>query len=370
MGRLKPPDFSHYRVIKTSMRSIALPKLPSDILSDAVSRANQLISLTSMFIRSFILFKVKNKQSIPDITPDFIKMAFKVCAASSKMGRKPGEENNTILSELSDFHRDQFSSNFPTNFNPVSAHQLSHIIGYAITTMITSFETNVKEHFFHHLYRFVNLYFKSDIDRIVESAPYQAQKNIKNTIYKELAVLKNDLVNNTNFSHHKDWLLKYRPHILPKLENTNLTYELLLQMDPQKFLPCLIFMASYLEEKALKSFQIFPLRTESVPKYIQIDTTILIELFHNNNLQYLSDIEKYKEQIWSEFFDLKGRKFKQKGYVFDYAISTDNIGVSIRFIKPEQAEIHRIKKIKMREARKESFSQKKNCTRMASNPEN
>lgn len=95
----------------------------------------------------------------------------------------------------------------------------------------------------------------------------------------------------------------------------------------------MIYMCLEIEKENTKSFQFFPLRTDIVIKFIQIDTKSLIELFIKEDKgKLLKDIEKYKDEIWNMFFKLNSKIFKQNNYVFDYVISTDYHTVSIKFL--------------------------------------
>jgi len=48
--------------------------------------------------------------------------------------------------------------------------------------------------------------------------------------------------------------------------------------------------------------------------------------------EYMKNIMKYAPEIWNKFFDMTHRIFRLKHYKFDYNISTDGCGASLRFI--------------------------------------
>lgn len=74
--------------------------------------------------------------------------------------------------------------------------------------------------------------------------------------------------------------------------------------------------------------------------YINIDSTVLAayhlcqmeEKKGQNTLTSLSSTDKQK-YLWSQYFDLQKIKNLKKSYRFNYAISTDGVGVSIRYEK-------------------------------------
>jgi hypothetical protein len=350
----KPPD---YRTIKTSLKRITAGGFLADTLLDAVFRAHQIVFTTTHFLRHWILDKFTRKDPIPFISEDTFKMAFKACAETSNLGRKPEGANLILLNQFLNFHLTKFRPLMAQDYEPVSAYHLSRALGYAGTALVTAFETNIKEHFFPHVFRFVNSYFKTDTDKLLLGLSINDKKVKRIAIRKELQVLKDDLINNTSNSLHTSWLLQFRHLIMPSLP-AKFTYEQYLRAHPQNFLPSLIYMSDYLESHDHKNFQFFPLRTESVPKYIEIDTAVLIELFHDNDNKLLSTLRKSRNQIWKGLFKFDSKPFKQKGHVFDYCISTDGIGVSIRFVKTKKFQTKEIQKDKMSDGRKASFKLK------------
>ena len=81
----------------------------------------------------------------------------------------------------------------------------------------------------------------------------------------------------------------------------------------------------------------------------------LVELFVvKNKNKYLLDIENTKNDLWSKYFKLDKKVFKQKNYKFDYRISTDCYGVSIQLIHNDSIQSQKDKKANMKTKRKES----------------
>jgi hypothetical protein len=75
MSFKKPPD--KYRTIKCSLKSILRNELNQPKLFDNCNRTHQLVIHTYHLLRLWVLNKYHNKQEIPLITDDTIKMAFK-----------------------------------------------------------------------------------------------------------------------------------------------------------------------------------------------------------------------------------------------------------------------------------------------------
>lgn len=126
-------------------------------------------------------------------------------------------------------------------------------------------------------------------------------------------------------------------------------------------------MCLELEKIEKKSFQFFPVQNNTIPKYIQVDTKALVELFVNTEKhQKLLDVwiteeklvdegkpknktkgdlfnclEQNKEFIWSTFFNITQTR---KNYIFDYNIITDGYATSLRFLHNNFVEVEQVKK--------------------------
>jgi hypothetical protein len=133
----------------------------------------------------------------------------------------------------------------------------------------------------------------------------------------------------------------------------------------------MIYICLQIEELGTKSFQFFPLRNNLIPKYIPIDTksiiellvddTSLLELNVNDKNVLLNDIFTCKHQIWNLFFKLNNPIFKQSHYSFDYRISTDCFGVSIKLIHNNHIEKSNQQKLNLKNKRN---IMKNNCKDM------
>jgi len=153
-------------------------------------------------------------------------------------------------------------------------------------------------------------------------------------IYKNLNSLKQDLINNTNVceqNEFNEWAKEHKSKILPEqFENS---YEHDIQLNPQKYLKYMLKMNKYLEENKTKCFQFFPLRTNIVPKYIQLDTRSLIDIFvKKNKLEYYKKLNEKKNELWNKYFKANHKIFRKKNYSFDYCILTDGYCASVRLI--------------------------------------
>ena len=360
----KPPD--KYKTVKCSLNSIFKDKKYYEKLFDAINRTHQLVIHTYQFLRLWILNKYERSSEnidIPIITEDTIYMAFKALIKESS-GPKPKGSNLELLNEFNIFYEKKYKNlGYDDKIDGVN---LSQILNYMKVDMITNIENNIKLNFISYLKRFVNASFKS-LRKIVydttEEYPKQLKKVLREDIDKDIYDIKQDLINNTLNSrsiHHK-WINENRNKILPIIYDNS--YDFDVKNHPQKYLKYMIHMCQIMEEKEMKMFQFFPLRTDSTPKFIPIDTKSIIELFIDENKnKYLTDIEGYKYELWNTFFNLDNRIFKQSNYSFDYRISTDCFSVSIQILHNSFIDSEKLKKLNMKNNKKEMKEKCKNMT--------
>ena len=335
--KVKPPD--KYRCIKLPIQKIIKSDLPIDVLeriNDAVSRTNTITTNSYFLLRLWVLQKYHNNQEIPIITEDTIRMSMKSLVKASA-GPKPKGNNLALLQEFQNIGNSIFTLQDGKN--------LSAILDYYATTMITAIENNIKMHFIDYIKRFVNSYFKNIYQNELQN------KEFKKQFYKELQQVKNDIINDTEIltcdEKYHTWLNTNRYKIVPENYDTSYFYDI--KVNPQKYLKHMIFMNLQLEEMNTKMFQFFPLQTHLIPRHIQIDTKSIVELLiDTDKKQYFDNIETNKEKLWNTFFKLH----HMNKYVFDYTIITDGYSVSLRFLHTDFVNEERIKKDKMKNGKK------------------
>ena len=331
----KPPD--KYKCIKLPINSILNNNEESqknfNTIQDAVYRTNYITTKTSLLLRLWCLDKYHNGIDIPFINENTIKMCMKSLILASS-GPKPKNNNLLLLNEFKNLH----------NFTLEDGVNLSSILNYYAITILTSIETNIKMHFFDYVNRFINSYFK------VLYKDEITNKEFKKQLFKDLYVVKNDILNGTlkaNVKFH-NWINEYRFKIVPEEFEINYYYDV--KATPQKYLKYMIFMNIELEKIEGKMYQFFPLQSSIIPNHIQIDTKSVIELLvDKGKKEYLDNIEVNKEFLWDKFFNITQ---KIKDYKFDNTIITDGYATSLRFIHNDYIEGEKIKKEKMKKGRK------------------
>ena len=94
------------------------------------------------------------------------------------------------------------------------------------------------------------------------------------------------------------------------------------------------------------------MRTDIIPKYIQLDAESLVEIFiKKDKKKYLDGLTSLKNNVWESIFQMNNRIFKQKGFSSNYCISTDGYSVSIRFIKNKYLADNNMKKEKLKQGK-------------------
>jgi len=335
--KVKPPD--KYRCIKLPIQKILKSDIPIDVLeriNDSVSRTNIITTNSYFLLKLWVLQKYHNNQEIPIITEDTIRMSMKSLVKASA-GPKPKGNNLALLQEFQNIGNSIFTLQDGKN--------LSAILDYYATTMITAIENNIKIHFIDYIKRFINSYFKNIYQNELQN------KEFKKQFYKELQQVKNDIINDAKIltcdEKYHNWLNDNRYKIVPENYDTSYFYDI--KVNPQKYLKHMIFMNLQLEEMNTKMFQFFPLQTHLIPRHIQIDTKSLVELLiDTDKKQYFDNIETNKEKLWNTFFKLH----HMNKYVFDYTIITDGYSVSLRFLHTDFVNEERIKKDKMKNGKK------------------
>uniref|UniRef100_A0A6C0H297 Uncharacterized protein n=1 Tax=viral metagenome TaxID=1070528 RepID=A0A6C0H297_9ZZZZ len=349
-----------YRCFKVPITAILhkdndIAKRNMMILQDAISRANKITSKSYLLLRLWVLQKYHNDIVIPEITTDTISMAMKSVLKPSS-GPKPKGNNQLLLQEFQTLYE----------FSLEDGKNLSAILDYYATTMLTSITNNIKIHFFDYVNRFINSYFKAIYKEEITNKVFKKQ------LFKELRIVKNDILNNTLLCDEKyhTWINETRYKIVPKEYDTSYYYDVC--CEPYKYLKHMIFMCLELERLETKSFQFFPIQTNAVPRHIQVDTKAMVELFLDtkrdeklmkickfpekdgkimksvsNNLMYC--LEENKEFIWDYLWDVKQTR---KNYQFDYTIITDGYATSLRFLHKDCVEEEQQKKDKKKAGKK------------------
>ncbi len=221
----EPPD--KYKCIKLPLYKTLKQndQTTFNTINNAVYRTNIITTKAYMLIRLWILDKYHNNIDIPHITLDTIKMAFKSIVKSSS-GPKPKGNNLQLYEE---FKKLYIFDELENGLN------LSSVLDYYATSMITAIENNIKMHFFDYVNRYINSIFKHKYKKEIEN------KDFKKQLFKDLKKLKTSIIDNTDDCDEKfkEWLKDNRNKIVPKEFDTNYYYDV--KANPQKYLKYMDF---------------------------------------------------------------------------------------------------------------------------------
>lgn len=324
----RPPD--KYSTLKIPLKNIL--NNPSYALLIPVSSVNKLVIHVYQFLRLWILTKLENNIVVPQITEKIIVMSFKVFLEQTHGGAPPLDDET--YTNLQNFYNDEYK-NLGYKLKKIVLPNVSSIIDYISTDILTNIENNIKFHYICHLKMYVNKYFTKEFENNEENKKLNSDEKskLRKQMRAELTKVKNDLINNTMTSDNKyhKWIEKYRGELLPNKFGEKLVNDVM--SNPQKYLKYMYKIAKYLGELGMKQIQFFPLRTNIYPKYITLDTKALIEIFiKENKRKYLHNVEEYKNEVWCKVFDLNNKIFEKKNHQFNYLILTDGYSTSIVFI--------------------------------------
>ena len=130
---------------------------------DAVFRTNLLVEQSYQFIRAHILMCCENSDwDIPKITHSYVKKVFSIIAKGSVRNKKSKDElRQDDLKKIKDqvlkFYK-IFEATVPNN-HEISIKNLSQILNYEATTMVTMYENNMKMHFPKYIKRLISAIF-------------------------------------------------------------------------------------------------------------------------------------------------------------------------------------------------------------------
>lgn len=383
------------KTLKVEFKSIKKKDNNYDYLDDCIQRTNDIVFNSYYFVRAYILdlfedTTISNSNKITEINridKDFISNSFRIFMKSSKVNddKLLNFYNNKYINKtpISNFSYKNHSTGDILYYNykkiygvsdtniKVDSKNLSYVLGQSAVTIITNIENNIKLNFTKYLRQYVNQSFKdennkilSKIDRNKQPEYYNDKKKLLN---KQLNILKNDIINNTDEcdDKYKKWKNDNIKILLPINIKNNLYDDI--KTDPCKYLFNMYQMNKFLENNQLKSFQFFPLRTAYYNKYITINTQALTDIFINTDyleqintdgntnfkkIDLYSKIDLFKNKLWSMFFKFPVKSYKN--YSFNHMIQTDGKSVSISYIHNDDI----IKKLentaKMTEGRKKS----------------
>ena len=342
-----------YSIIKTKLKNIINPNTNIyDIINDTIYRTSELVTHVYQFLRLWLLYEYdkthkqfKNKEiklyNFPKITKQTIQICFNVLTMKSSKSAPLGKEGQEIYDIFDNFYEKEYKH--LGYLQKINGAYLSAITSYEVLAIKTCIENNIKLNFVKYIHKYVNIYFELDTKLIILKG--KDKENKLKEVKSILKQVKNDLVDGTLNSTgiYKDWVIKHRKIILPN----KIKYPIIKDINKncQKYLPYMITISKFCEQKNKYNYQFFPLRSTAISKYCTFDTKALVELFMDSGkMDFFENIDENKKIIWEKYFNMNNKIFKNNNYNFDYTIITNGETVSIRFISREAEMKNNIKK--------------------------
>ena len=338
----KPPDkiLPNYRAIKQSLYNIVKHTLTQNVLLNTVLSAHKIVIHSMQFMKMYLIHEYDKNGKLPIIDHPFVSNIMKIICDESntpnnnKQGRPPNAKTVELKDTLRTFYNEHYKQTISTN-EVLSYTHMNTILDYLTIDTITIYETNIKQHYVEYLERFINILFERKqktlaMNKDETNAFYSKLRKIKNTILDGNKDLPNELKNHIKL-------------IIPQraFKKDNLYYDI--QCSPQDYLPCMIYMMKFIENKNESIKNVFPLRSDIIPKYIRIDTTTLVHLLitkkHGPKEEFLTEgnLIKRQDEIWKYFFNTEKSCFSSNNYTFNYMIETDGIACSILLVRKDVA---------------------------------
>ena len=166
-------------------------------------------------------------------------------------------------------------------------------------------------------------------EKIQEIRNYEIEFNKNKNNIKKILMNEKDLDKNTVPIQFRE-IFNLQRKINPI--ETNDYYEEIKE-NPYKFIQSLIYMNNYFETNSIKTFNVFPTRSNVVPKHITLDTASISVIFCNN---CYSKIEENKKEIYKKVFKFPNSYFKMNNkYEFTGTIQTDGVSISLLYLPTE-----------------------------------
>ena len=161
----------------------------------------------------------------------------------------------------------------------------TQVFQYIARDIVKDFENNIKLHFVEHVERFLGVLYKKK-ERLAE-----LDKEGRKQLYTELRTVRDFILVHEDSSQEakrsrrtsteSPWqppavLREHLEFIIPQrpFQKGSVYYDI--QCTPQEYFPCLVYMMRWVELQGECIPNLFPLRTSIVPKYVRLDTKIVI----------------------------------------------------------------------------------------------
>ena len=249
-----------------------------DILQDTIFRVNKIVIHTYNFIKLYILHLDSLKIQLPLIDRYFVQNVMKIVSyRNTSRGRKPKKNTLKLIEKLTVFYNNFYSKTLAKN-DIVCDDNLNQILAYEAIDIVSNINTNIKEHYFDHIRKLINVTFgwKDKISEINKmKIEKDDKKKLKYNLYIEFQQIYNDVIDIFNGEltskkrYHK-WIKKNKYKIIPKKDSyrkKSINYDVC--CNSQDYLSSMIFINKGIDDyntkdNPIKLFNILPLRTSVI----------------------------------------------------------------------------------------------------------
>jgi len=345
----KPPD-DFFKCVKVPIKHVLKHfNINSPKITNTVVKCNKIVIHCLQFMKLYLLDYYEKNSKLPIIDKTFINSCMKILCNKNGNGRPPKQETKKIKDTLITFYDKHYKELMqPEELDYTHSNT---ILDYLTIDIITMYENNIKQHYIEYIERYVNVIWnkKMMIEKIRKIKKTKKERDSTiSQLCTELRKIKNDILNveNSTFkskSFYHEWIAEQKKFIIPvkdKFNKNNLYYDL--QCSPQDYFQCMIYMMTRIESDNYPINNVFPMRTEIIPKHIRLDTTTLIHLLitkkQGNKTDYLfkGNLKRNEDKIWSFFFRTELQCFKKKFYTFHHMVETDGISCSILLLRNDK----------------------------------
>ena len=299
-----------------------------------------------MFMKLFLLHYYEKHSSLPTINGEFINSCMKILCNEKAPGRPPKPDIKALKEKLTAFYQ--------TDFQPLIQNEIldythmNTILDYLTIDILTMYGNNIKLHYVEYVERYVNVVWKKSflVIKIRRMNTTKKDKDSRiNKLCNQLRKIKNDLLNvetvkyKSHISYHT-WIDAQKQIIIPvKTFKKNLYYDI--QCSPFDYFQCMIRMMKQVETENQTISNVFPMRSEVIPKHIRLDTTTLVHLLMTKKQGIKSDyltkgnLKRNEDKIWDFFFRTELKSFHKKYYEFHHMIETDGISCTLLLLRKD-----------------------------------
>ena len=347
----EPPD--KHRSIKQALKQVVNDPASQERILGVVNATHRITVHVLHFLKLYLLNCYENLTPLPVVTEHLVVTIMNViCEESEHDGGDDVEckrgkvETKMLKQDLLAFHRAHYKPTMTDSNEKLGFTNMLQLLQYIAVDVVKDYENNIKLHFVQHLDRFLGVLYQKK-ERLAMKEDHkqlflELRTASKYLLFQPVPKTKKARTEPALDEPEPPRLAEHLKHLAPQraFKKSSVHYDL--ECSPQDYLPCLIYMMRWVEQQGTKIPNIFPLRTSIVPKYVRLDTKLVIQLLLPKDtdlgapFKLLKDIVSNKDAVWRKVFKLDEKCFAPKEtstYQFGHTIQTDGVGCSILWVE-------------------------------------